>query len=301
MHMQIGVVLLLLENPELGHAPRYREVREVALEVQSAGFDSIWVADHLLYRFSPELTAGMWEGWTILSALAEATSGIALGTLVMCVPFRNPALLAKMATTLDEVSDGRFTLGLGAGWHAPEFAAFGVSFERRVERFAEALQIIRPLLRTGQVDFAGRHYYACDCELRPRGPRPAGPPLLVGGIGPRMLQLTAQYADAWNTGYVADVATLRLRQHAMEQACRAVGRDVTTLAVTVHLPVAYPDLVPPPPFMQQYVSGSAEEMALIWREFARQGVSHLMIECSPYNHAALARLAEALKRYQQMQ
>jgi alkanesulfonate monooxygenase SsuD/methylene tetrahydromethanopterin reductase-like flavin-dependent oxidoreductase (luciferase family) len=91
MHMQIGVVLLLLENPELGHAPRYREVREVALEVQSAGFDSIWVADHLLYRFSPELTAGMWEGWTILSALAEATSGIALGTLVMCVPFRNPA------------------------------------------------------------------------------------------------------------------------------------------------------------------------------------------------------------------
>jgi len=299
--MQIGVVLLLLESPELGRAPRYREVREVALEVQSAGFDSIWVADHLLYRFSPELTAGMWEGWTILSALAEATTRIALGTLVMCVPFRNPALVAKMATTLDEVSDGRFTLGLGAGWHAPEFAAFGMPFERRVERFAEALQIIRPLLRTGHVDFAGRHYHARDCDLRPRGPQPAGPPLLVGGVGARMLQLTAQYADAWNTGYVADLAIFQLRQHAMEQVCRAVGRDMTTLAVTVHLPVAYPDLAPPPPFMQQYVSGSAEEIALVWRSFARQGVSHLMIECSPYTPAALARLAEALERYRQMQ
>src|ERR1044071_6529689 len=252
--MQIGVVLLLVESPELGRAPRYREVREVALQVQSAGFDSIWVADHLLYRFSPELTAGMWEGWTILSALAEATSDIALGTLVMCVPFRNPALLAKMATTLDEVSNGRFTLGLGAGWHGPEFAAFGVSFERRVERFAEALQIIQPLLRTGHTDFAGRHYQARDCELRPRGPRPAGPPLLVGGVGSRMLQLTAQYADAWNTGYVADLATLQLRQQAMQQACQAVGRDMATLAITAHLPVAYPDLAPPPPFMQQYIS-----------------------------------------------
>jgi len=297
--MQIGVVLLLVESPELGRAPRYREVRQVALQVESVGFDSIWVADHLLYRFSPELTAGMWEGWTILSALAEATTRIVLGTLVTCVPFRNPALIAKMATTLDEVSDGRFTLGLGAGWHAPEFAAFGVSFERRVERFAEALQIIGPLLRTGHVDFAGRHYQARDCELRPRGPRPAGPALLIGGVGARMLQLTAQYADAWNTGYVADLAALGLRQHAMEQACRAVGRDMATLAVTVHLPVAYPDLASPP-FMQQYVSGSAEEIALVWHEFARQGVRHLMIECSPYNDVALARIAEALERYRQI-
>src|SRR5436190_22786247 len=119
VHMQIGIILLLLETPELGRAPRYREVREVALQMESASFDSLWVADHLPYRFPPNLTAGMWEGWTILSALAEATTRIALGTLVTCMPFRNPALLTKMATTIDEVSDGRFTLGLGARWHAP--------------------------------------------------------------------------------------------------------------------------------------------------------------------------------------
>src|SRR4030081_3296985 len=107
----------------------------------------------------------------MLSALAEATQKVQVGTLVLCTPFRNPAVLAKMAVTLDEVSGGRLTLGLGAGWHQPEFDAFGIPFDHRAGRFDEALQIICPLLRTGQVDFAGTYYTARDCEITPRGPR----------------------------------------------------------------------------------------------------------------------------------
>lgn len=295
--MRIGVVLLLLETPDLGRVPRNREVRALALQAEAAGFDSLWVADHLLYRFPPGLTAGGWEGWTVLAALAEATTRVELGTLVACAAFRNPAVLAKMAVTLDEVSGGRFTLGVGAGWHAPDFAAFGVPFERRVARFAEALQIIRPLLATGAVDFAGRHHRADVCEIRPRGPRPAGQPLLVGGTGPRMLRLAARHADASNTGYVAELETLRARQLSMDAACRAVGRDPATLALTVHLPVAFPELAPPPPFMRRYVAGTPEEIAAAWGEFARRGVRHLMVECAPCNRASLDQLAAALRAY----
>ncbi len=113
--------------------------------------------------------------------------------------FRNPAILAKMAATLDAISGGRLILGLGAGWHAPEFEAFGIPFDHRVDRFEEALQIIVPLLHTGQVDFQGRYYRTPNCELRPRGPRASGPQILIGAAGPRMLRLAARYADAWNT------------------------------------------------------------------------------------------------------
>lgn len=131
----------------------------------------------------------------MLSALAEATERVEIGTLVLCSAFRHPAILAKMATTLDEVSHGRLILGVGARWSEPEYQAFGLPFDHRVGRFEEALQMLKPLLREGQVDFAGTYYQARNCEIAPRGPRREGPPLMVGSEGPRMLKLTAQYAD----------------------------------------------------------------------------------------------------------
>ncbi|HEX9371267.1 MAG TPA: LLM class flavin-dependent oxidoreductase [Roseiflexaceae bacterium] len=152
--MKIGVVMPIAEDDERRATPGYAEIRGIALQCEAAAFDSIWVFDHLLFRFPDQPTAGIWEIWTILSALSEATARVQLGTLVMCVPFRNPALLAKMAGTLDEVSGGRLILGLGAGWHKPEFDAFGAPFDHRVERFEEALRIIVPLLRERRVDFS---------------------------------------------------------------------------------------------------------------------------------------------------
>ena len=145
----------------------------------------------------------------MLAAIAAATSRIELGPLVACTNFHNPALLAKQAATIDEISGGRFVLGLGAGWNETEFRAFGFPFDHRIGRFEEAFTIIRTLLREGAIDFDGRWYQARDCELLPRGPRPAGPPLMIGSSGPRMLRATMPHADSWNAWYTRHRATGR--------------------------------------------------------------------------------------------
>ncbi|MGH2559196.1 MAG: LLM class flavin-dependent oxidoreductase, partial [Thermomicrobiales bacterium] len=147
-------------------ALRWADIRAMALRAEEIGFDSFWLPDHLITRHPGQPTSGPWECWSLLCALAASTSKIELGTGVICTGFRNPALLAKMADTLDEISGGRLILGLGAGWHEPEFTAFGYPFDHRVGRFEEATQIITKLLRTGQVDFTGEYYTARECELR---------------------------------------------------------------------------------------------------------------------------------------
>lgn len=182
----------------------------------------------------------------MLSALAEATRRVELGTLVLCTQFRNPAILAKMAHTIDEVSNGRLILGIGAGWNKPEFDAFGIPFDHKVDRFEEALQIISPLLKEGQVDFEGTFYKVRDCEITPRNPRTNGPPLMVGSSGPRMMRLTAQYADMWNTAYLHHPDSLTEPLSKLHAACAEVGRDPSTIEITVLVALAYPDLVDPP-------------------------------------------------------
>ena len=219
--MKIGVVINPAQNRTTGINPAYTELRELAQAAESGGIDSIWLFDHLLFRFDGESTVGIWECWTLLSALAEATNRVELGTLVLCNPFRNPALLAKMAHTLDEVSGGRVILGVGAGWHQPEFDAFGYSFERRVDRLEEALQILNPLLRGESVDFDGTYYQASDCVIKPAGPRASGVPLLVAAFGPRMLRLVARYADQWNTAWLGQAHELAERLELMpRRMCR---------------------------------------------------------------------------------
>ena len=169
----------------------------MARTAEEVGFDSLWVGDHLLYR-RPLDVVGPWEAWSSLAALAEVTSRVELGPLVACTSFHNPAMLAKKAATVDEISGGRLILGLGAGWNEPEYTAYGFPFDRRASRFEEAFTIIRSLLRDGHVDFDGEFYQARDCELHPRGPRPNGPPLMIGSIGERMLNFTAPHMDSWN-------------------------------------------------------------------------------------------------------
>jgi len=205
--VKIGLMIFLANDRENNSKRPYDTIRAIAQQAETDGFDSIWLADHLFYRDPGSPTRGIWECWTMLAALAEATQRVEIGTLVLCNSFRHPAILAKMATTADEVSHGRLILGVGAGWNEPEYQAFGLPFDHRVDRFEEALQILKPLLREGHVDFAGQYYQARNCDIVPRGPRKAGPPLLVGSEGPRMLKLTAQYADLWNTGYNVRIGT----------------------------------------------------------------------------------------------
>ena len=184
--MRIGIVLPIAEDDEQGNARSYASIREVAVAAEAAGLDSVWVFDHLLFR-SGGKTSGIHECWTILAAIADATERVELGTLVMCTGFRNAALLAKMAATLDEVSGGRLILGVGAGWHDPEFEAFGYPTDHKVSRFEEALAVITALIREGRADLDGRYMTARDAVLLP----PARPdlPILVASKGPRMLEL----------------------------------------------------------------------------------------------------------------
>ena len=216
---------------------------------------------------------------------------------------RNPALLAKMADTVDEISDGRLILGLGAGGDSGEHRAFGFRWEHRFSRFEEALTVIRGLLREGQADFEGTYYRVRGCELRPRGPRKNGPPVLIGTVtpGPRMLRLTAQYADLWN-GWLAfgrsspeEISPL----HAvLDHACEKIGRDPATLGRSVAIGVALPGhrlTFGPWDITSGALTGSPEELAAALRAFARQSISHVQIYLAPNTLVGIEAFAPVLE------
>lgn len=300
--MKIGLMVMLANTRDTNSKRPYDAIRAVAQQAEADGFDSIWLADHLFYRYPDAPTRGMWECWTMLAALAEATQRVEIGPLVLCNSFRNPAILAKMAETLDEVSHGRLIFGIGAGWNEPEYQAFGLPFDHRVDRFEEALQIIKPLLREGHVDFSGKYYQAPNCEIAPRGPRSEGPPLMVGGEGPRMLRLTAQYADLWNTGYMGKPETMAGPFARIAAACQEVGRDPATLGVTALIGLWFPDLqANQPSFLDKPLTGTPQEIAEAMRGYADLGVQHIMFQCEPYTPEAIHRLTEALHLYRAMQ
>jgi probable F420-dependent oxidoreductase len=293
--MHVGTVVRLGPVGETFQPSGYTVIRDMARQMEAAGLDSIWVYDHLLYRWpNRPTTDGVWECWTMLAALAEATERVQLGPLVTCTQFRNPALLAKMAASVDEISGGRLTLGLGAGWHQPEFDAFGYPFDHRVGRFEEAVRIIRPLLRDGRVDFHGAYASAAECEMIPRGPRgeTGGPPLMLAGARPRMLRLAVEFADSWNTAWHAAPESVAPRLELIREACRAAGRDPATLPVSACVNVVYPDLGKVT--VAQALSGSPDEIAQALHGYAQLGIAHVMVEVAPYAPEAINRFAEAV-------
>jgi alkanesulfonate monooxygenase SsuD/methylene tetrahydromethanopterin reductase-like flavin-dependent oxidoreductase (luciferase family) len=312
--LKIGVILPFGEVAMAGATARWADILATAQAAEAAGFDSIWLPDHFLFPPPEHETdpIGTWEGTSLLAALAAVTRRVELGSLVLCTGFRNPALVAKMADTIDEISGGRLILGLGAGWHEREFYAFGYPFDHRVSRFEEALVIIQALLRTGRVDFAGRYHQARECELRLRGPRPAGLPIMIGSYGPRMLRLAAKYADSWNTGFGratsqhSGARIPRLRA-AVDAACVAEGRDPATLARTAGVLVEVAGSVPYPPGYPAWstgpgqragqgelLQGTPDELAEAFRAYAREGISHIQLWVNPMTVAGIERVAEAL-------
>lgn len=296
--MKVGILLPIAET-DSGTILRYKDIRDAVLQAERDQFDSVWVVDHLLFEWNGQ-RRGVWEGWTLLSALAEATTRIELGTLVMCTAFRNPALLAKMADAVDEVSAGRLILGLGAGWHEPEFRAFGYPFDLLASRFEDALRIIAPLVRGDTVDYQGMYERAVDCVSLPRGPRPDGPPILIGASRPRMLRLTAELADGWNTCWLGRADELPPRLAELHAACSDVGREPTTLDVTVGQIVAVPETTEDrdeSDSARRFEFASAEVLAGEWRGFEERGVAHLIIWPQPYDGACLQLVTAALRNY----
>jgi probable F420-dependent oxidoreductase len=290
--MRVGVVLIT-EGGGRHTAPRWSEVRAVARRAEELGFDSLWLYDHLLFRAEDGSPFGQWECLAFLAGLAEATERVEIGTVVACNGFRNPAVLAKAATAIDEVADGRLVLGLGSGWNELEFRAFGVPFDHRVSRLEEALQIVGPLLRDGAADVVGRYHVAQDCLDLPRGPRPTGPPLLVGGNGPRVLRLAARYADVVNTHVDPFDPEPRLR--AVREACEAVGRDPADLTLTVNVAARFSDLGPAPHMQDERTPTAqiAEQLAGL----AAAGVAEVMVDFRPLGVPALERVAEAVAQF----
>jgi probable F420-dependent oxidoreductase len=271
--MRVGIMPDAADGP----VPGFVALRDQIRAAEQIGFDSFWLADHLLYRFPDHAESGRWDVLTVLGGLAACTERIHLGPLVACTAFRNPGLLAKSADTLDEISGGRFILGLGAGWHEPEFAAFGYPYDHLAGRFEESLKVITSLLRTGRADVAGTYIQARDAHLVPRGPSPHGPPIWIGARGPRMHRLAARFADAWNAAWFDDPAEAARQWEAMRRTCEEVGRDPDTLDLSVgtHARVlgpgerrweGEPGLV-----------GTADEVTELLRGFRAIGVKHLVV------------------------
>jgi probable F420-dependent oxidoreductase len=291
--MKIGVQL-----PEVERVVGWNELRDVAVAAEDCGLDSIWVGDHLLYRALDGSTRGPWEAWSALAGLAEATERVELGPLVAATSFHAPAMIAKKAATVDEISGGRLILGIGAGWNRTEFDAFGFPFDHRVSRFDEAFTIIRTLVREGEIDFGGRFYTNREMQLVPRA-RP-DMKILVGSNGPRMMRITMPHADMWNTWHLdygnraSDLGDLL---DLVDDACAEVGRDPAdverTAAVYVQLDrgsgrmAGSSEKQDSPPIV-----GSHEEIAAELSAFAEVGLGHVQVVLDPIDARGVEELAE---------
>ncbi len=298
--MRIGLITRLFGRPGGDTpAPSWESISERAASAEAAGFDMFVFEDALMYR-AEETTDGVWESMSIAAAVAATTSRINLGQSVVNSPYRSPAMTAKIADTIDEISGGRFVLGIGAGNTADsDYEAFGFPTDKRYSRFAEAIQIIHGLLKNGAVDFVGEFYTARKAELVLRGPRQQGPPINIAAGGPKMMQLVARYADAWNWwGWDETLEELgeRLRPiiESLEQACEAEDRDPVTVGRTFDLFTVVPDGFSTKGGkaegldMKQPITGSSEQIAEYILSLGELGFDEVRCDIFPKTAAAMA-------------
>ncbi|MGH2711842.1 MAG: LLM class flavin-dependent oxidoreductase [Actinomycetota bacterium] len=294
--LRIGVQLPEVER----HVP-WTEYVAMAQAAEEVGFDSIWVGDHLLYRGSDPSNGegrperGPWEAWTLLAGLAAVTERVTLGPLVACTAFHLPAILAKKAMTVDELSGGRLVLALGAGWNEPEFRAFGVPFDHRVSRFEEAFEIIRRLVAGERVTSDGRFHHVDDVVLMP--PPSRRPLLMVGSHGERVLRITLPHVDIWNTWYDWYGNTPEGFAKANDQitalaaeAGKGPGAIDRSACVLVVLDPESADR----PHTEVPLSGSPTRIADGLRELAEAGADEAILVLSPITEASIRTIGETL-------
>jgi alkanesulfonate monooxygenase SsuD/methylene tetrahydromethanopterin reductase-like flavin-dependent oxidoreductase (luciferase family) len=296
--LKVGVQL-----PEIERVAPWSDLARMATTAETLGYDSIWVGDHLIFQQGNEEPRGPWEAWTVMAALAAITERVEIGPLVACTSFHNPAMLAKKAATLDEVSSGRLILGLGAGWNESEYAAFGFPYDHRVSRFEEAFTIIRRLLAGDVVDFRGDYYCVEKSLIVPPGPRSEGPPLMIGSGSPRMLDITMPYVQSWNAWYAwfgNRPENLGPWMQKVDEACQRVGRDPETVERTCavyvgltggrgrHVGAANESDMPP-------LTGSTAELATAMRQYAAAGISHVQLVLDPITVDTIEEFAPVLE------
>ena len=280
-----------------GSTPRWAEIRDMALRAEAMGFDTVWIPDELLWRRPDGSVHGWWECVAMTGAVAAATSKVKVGTWVLSALHRNPGITAKAVETLDEISGGRFVLGLGSGHAGKQGHAFGLPEDHVIGRFEEALEIIVPLLRTGRADFEGTYHAARGLEQRPVGPRPGQIPIMMGAKGPRMLRLAATHSDIWSW-YVeerSDLEEFGPRLAALEAACLEVGRDPASIGRSAGIIVEPTEVTGAAEELAIPVRGSAEEIADELRAFSAGGFTQIEILLWPRTLAALDAMAPVLE------
>jgi probable F420-dependent oxidoreductase len=295
--LKVGVQL-----PEIERVAPWPDMKRMATTAEALGYDSIWLGDHLLYRNEGDTPKGPWEAWTMMAAIAAVTERVEIGPLVACTSFHNPAMIAKKTATLDEVSQGRIILGLGAGWNEPEYAAFGYPYDHRVSRFEEAFTIIRRLLDGETVTFDGEYYQTDEVLLHPPGPR-KHVPLMVGSGSPRMLEITVPYIDSWNAWYAwfnNKPEELVPWLEKVDAACEKVGRDPATIERTAAILVQLPggagrSVMHSEDSGTRPLSGEPEAMADALRKFADIGISHVQMVMDPITTESIEAFAPVLE------
>ncbi|HEX9856125.1 MAG TPA: LLM class flavin-dependent oxidoreductase [Acidimicrobiia bacterium] len=305
--MHLGLINQLHGRPDgATPVPSWNSISERAVAAEAAGFDMFVFEDALLYR-GEAATDGVWESVVIAAAVAATTSRINLGQSVVNSPYRPPAMTAKIAETIDEVSGGRFVLGIGAG-NTPDsdYEAFGIPTDKRFSRFAEAIQIIHGLLKNGEFDFEGQFYSVKQAELVLRGPRRTGPPINIAAGGPKMLQLVARYGDAWNWwGWDETLEQIKARLRPiidlLEQACEAEERDPSTLVRTFDLYTVVPEAfsnrigIAEGLQVEQPVTGTSAEIAEYILSLGDLGLEEVRCDVWPKETAAVEAMAPVVE------
>ena len=269
----------------------------MARAAEASGFDSIWLGDHLLYRGDGRAERGPWDAWTMLAALAASTERVRLGPLVACAAFHPPGILARMAASIDEVSQGRFVLGIGAGWNETEFRAFGVPFGERASRFEETFAIVHRLLAGERVTSEGRFASVEDAVLLPEPARRV--PIMVGSNGDRLLRAALPHVDAWNTWYTGygntpeGFATLSDR---VTRLAGEVGRSAGKVTRSACVLVLIDPNAGERPIDEGVVplEGSAERIAEGLRALAETGADESILVLSPITERSIRSMGEVL-------
>lgn len=301
--MRIGLIVQLHGRPDGPKpAPTWERVQGLADAAEAAGFDSFVFEDALLYR-REEDTYGCLESMSVAAALAATTSTLEIGQSVINAPYRSPALTAKMAVTIDEISGGRYIFGIGAG-NTPDsdYEAFGFPTDRRYSRFAEAIEIISTLLESGSTDFEGNFHSAKKAEMVLRGPRPGGPPINIAAGGPKMMRLAARYGDAWNWwtyDHRTALETLAPIVEELERACDEVGRDPDTLVRTLDLYTVDPmgrAESDGPTGIGRPLSGSPDQMAGALLQLRSLGFTEVRCDLYPKTIEAVEAMTDVVER-----
>lgn len=291
--MSLGLMIPIRERSMGGKTPRFEDMVSMATTARDVGFEAIWFGDHFTMGDGDEMS-GAWEAWMMMVGVAARVPGVQIGPLVSCTGFRNPGVVAKMTEAMDEISGGRFILGLGAGWNTSEYRQFGFPFNHRASRFEEAIRIIHPLLRYGEADVQGRFWQANRAVTRPRGPRPAGIPILAGTNGPRLLKSVARYADAWNSDWESQPeAMARLIAH-VDAACEEIGRPAPSLIKTGSARFAMDDAAAG---RADLVTGNAEAMAERLVAFRDLGLRHLVCGLEPRTKTTIDAFGDVIARF----